>query len=68
MAYILKQFDTPLVKFTVTENTSAPEISILWVDETRRDLLPLDLELTSEATARFRRIEHMSTSSWQSAA
>ena len=55
MAYILKQFDTPLVKFTVTENTSSPEISILWVDENKRGLLPLDLELTSESMNRWLR-------------
>jgi len=48
MIYILKQFDTPLVKFSTTEDTSTPEISILWVNEDKRGLLPLDLDLTPE--------------------
>lgn len=48
MTYILKQFDTPLVKFSATEDTSTPEISILWVNEDKRSLLPLDLDLTPE--------------------
>ena len=50
MTYILKQFDTPLVKFSATEDTSTPEISILWVNEDKRSLLPLDLDLTPEGT------------------
>lgn len=48
MTYILKQFDTPLVKFTATEDTASPEINVLWVNEDRRALLPLDLDLTSD--------------------
>ena len=48
MTYILKQFDTPLVKFSATEDTSTPEIVMLWVNEDKRSLLPLDLDLTPE--------------------
>lgn len=48
MTYILKQFDIPLVKFTATEDTASPEVSILWVNEDRRALLPLDLDLTPD--------------------
>ena len=48
MTYILKQFDTPLVKFSATEDTSTPEIVILWVNEDKRSLLPLYLDLTPE--------------------
>ena len=48
MTYILKQFDTPLVKFTATEDTASPEVNILWVNEDRRALLPLDLDLTPD--------------------
>ena len=48
MTYILKQFDTPLVKFSATEDTSTPEINILCVNEGKRSMLPLDLDLTPE--------------------
>ena len=49
MIYILKQFDMPLLKFSATEDTSAPEIDILWVNEEKRGLLPLDLEINPES-------------------
>lgn len=43
MNYILKHFDRPLIKFHVTEDSSEPEITILWIDEAYRYLLPLDM-------------------------
>lgn len=43
MNYILKHFDRPLIKFHVTEDSSEPEITILWIDEAYRHLLPLDM-------------------------
>ena len=49
MTYILKQFDTALLRFSATEDTSAPEIDILWVNDEKRSLLPLDLEVTPES-------------------
>lgn len=55
MTYILKQFDTPLVKFSATEDSSTPEISILWVNEENRSLLPLDLDLIPEGMSRWLR-------------
>ncbi|MBE7004336.1 MAG: XRE family transcriptional regulator [Ruminococcaceae bacterium] len=55
MTYILKQFYTPLVKFSATEDSSTPEISILWVNEENRSLLPLDLELTPEGMSSWLR-------------
>ena len=42
MAYELRHFDTPLMRFTATEDTSTPEIEILWVNEEKKALLPLD--------------------------
>ena len=48
MNYILKQFDEPLVKFSATMDTSEPEIQILWTNEEKAALLPLDLTLTPE--------------------
>ena len=33
MGYILKQFDIPLLRFSVIENTATPELRIEWVNE-----------------------------------
>lgn len=55
MNYILKQFDKPLLKFSATTDTSEPEIQILWIDESNRSLLPLDLALTPEGLSRWLR-------------
>ena len=46
MNYELKHFDTALVRFSATEDTNTPEIKILWINEAKKDLFPLDLELT----------------------
>ena len=45
MNYELKHFDTTLVRFSATEDTNTPEIKILWINEAKKDLFPLDLEL-----------------------
>ena len=55
MNYFLKQFDKPLLKFSATTDTSEPEIQILWIDESNRGLLPLDLALTPEGLSRWLR-------------
>ena len=31
MNYEIRQFDTPLLRFSATEDTSYPEIEILWM-------------------------------------
>lgn len=46
MNYELRHFDTSLLRFSATDDTSRPEIEILWLDEQRRSLLPLDLTPT----------------------
>lgn len=48
MIAILRHFDTPLLKFSVTEDSSDPEIQILWANEGSRQLLPLDMQPTEE--------------------
>ena len=55
MDYILKQFDEPLVKFSATTDTSEPEIQILWTNEEKAALLPLDLTLTPDGLSRWLR-------------
>ncbi len=53
MTYILKNKDIELVKFEVTSNLRDPEVNILWVNESQRSLLPLDLELNNAHLARW---------------
>lgn len=47
MNYLLKHFDTPLIKFSA-QSGADKKIDILWINEEKRNLLPLDLfEATS---------------------
>ena len=48
MDYTLKLFDIPLISFHATEDSSDPEITIQWINEERRQLLPLDMGEPSE--------------------
>ena len=51
----LRHFDTPLLRFSAQTDTSEPETEILWVTEDHKNLLPLDLELSSKGLARWLR-------------
>lgn len=53
MNYELKHYDLNLVRFSATEDTNTPEIKILWVNEDKKDLFPLDLELTNDGLAKW---------------
>ena len=53
MGYLLKQFDIPLLRFSVVENTATPELRIEWVNEENKALLPLDLSLSPEGLSRW---------------
>lgn len=53
MNYELKHFDTTLVRFSATEDANTPEIKILWKNDAKKDLFPLDLELTEEGIAKW---------------
>lgn len=55
MIYELKHCDISLVRFFATEDTNTPEIKILWSNQARKDLLPLDLECTEEGLAKWLR-------------
>lgn len=48
MNYTLKHFDTPLIRFHASEDSNSPEITIQWINEESRHLLPLDLGEPSE--------------------
>lgn len=53
MNYELKHYDLSLMRFSATEDTNTPEIKILWVNEDKKDLFPLDLELTNDGLAKW---------------
>lgn len=51
MIYELKHYDVSLIRFSATEDTSNPEIKILWKNEGQRALFPLDLFPTEDGLA-----------------
>ena len=54
MNYILKHFDTPLIRFHASEDTNDPEITIFWINEANRGLLPMDMgEPTEEHISKW---------------
>ena len=56
MAYELRHFDTPLLRFEVIENTFAAELEITWVNEEQKHMLPLDLEVNGDGL--FKWLKH----------
>ena len=55
MNYEIRHFDTPLLRFSATEDTSEPEVEILWTNAERSDLFPLDMEISGEGISRWLR-------------
>lgn len=53
MNYVLKLFDLPLLKFSLLEDIATPVLEILWVNEEKQELLPLDLTPTAEGVAKW---------------
>ena len=53
MIYELRHFDTCLVRFSATDDSNTPEINILWINELKRNLLPLDLDLSDEGLSKW---------------
>ena len=53
MIYKLQHCDTHLITFTATENSYIPEIDILWINDKKRELFPLDLKLTSQGLSNW---------------
>lgn len=53
MIYELRHFDTPVLRFTATEDSNTPGIEIIWINEGCKNLLPLDLPLSDEGVARW---------------
>ena len=53
MNYILKLFDLPLLKFSVIQDLATPELEILWINEEKREWLPLDLQPDAQGLAKW---------------
>ncbi len=53
MIYELRHFNTPILRFKATEDSSTPEIEILWINEEQKSLLPLDLNLSAGGVAKW---------------
>lgn len=51
MSYLLKLFDTELLKFKVLENLADPVVKIEWINEGKRQLLPLGMDVSDEGVA-----------------
>lgn len=53
MSYILKQYDTDLLRFDMQKDIDGVSAQILSVNEKNRSLLPLDLELSDHGLAKW---------------
>ena len=51
MEYVLKLFDTDLLKFRIIENLSDPVLQITWTNENKKGLLPLGMEISERGLA-----------------
>lgn len=51
MEYVLKLFDTELIIFKIIENLSDPVLQIIWIDESKKNLLPLGMEVSDKGLA-----------------
>ena len=49
----LRHFDTPLLRFRIIDGTYAAELEITWINEEKRNMLPLDLELSGDGVYRW---------------
>lgn len=55
MIYCLKHYDTTVMKFSANAQSSDPEYKILWVNEEKKNLLPLTLERSEEGLEKWLR-------------
>lgn len=53
MNYEIRHFDTPLLRFYATEDSSNPEIEIFWQNKEKSHLFPLDMNVSGEGIAKW---------------
>ena len=51
MEHILKLYNKNLLKFKIIENLSDPELKITWIDEDKKNLLPLGMDVSDRGLA-----------------
>lgn len=55
MTYELRHFDTPLLRFSASEDTNSPEAEIIWQDTDKSNLLPLNMLPTNDSVQKWLR-------------
>ena len=55
MEYYLKLFDVDLIRFKIVENLSDPVLKITWINEEKKHLFPLGMELSDKGLASWLR-------------
>ena len=55
MNYESRRFDTPVLRFAAAEDTAEAESEILWKNEERRDLFPLNMDVSGEGISKWLR-------------
>ncbi|MGN0581618.1 MAG: XRE family transcriptional regulator, partial [Oscillospiraceae bacterium] len=53
MIYELRHKDTQLIRFSATENSNEPDITILWQNNDMQNLFPLDLNVSEDGIAKW---------------
>lgn len=53
MNYEIRHFDTPILRFYATEDSSNPEIEIFWQNKEKSHLFPLDMNVSGEGIAKW---------------
>ncbi|HZK61064.1 MAG TPA: XRE family transcriptional regulator [Anaerovoracaceae bacterium] len=53
MGYILKQYDTDLMKFDIFNDFDGMTTKISWIDESKKHLLPLDLQENNDSLTKW---------------
>lgn len=53
MNYEIRHFDMPLLRFSAAEDSNDPDIKILWINDEKKDLLPLDMDLSENGIAKW---------------
>lgn len=51
MEYVIKLFDTELIRFKIIENLSDPVLQITWINEKNKNLLPLGMDVSNKGLA-----------------
>ena len=53
MNYEIRHFDMPLLRFSAAEDSNNPDIKIRWINDEKKDLLPLDMDLSEDGIAKW---------------